>query len=243
MNILIVDDERLARSICITYLNKSEHEYTVYEAEDTSQAYEILEAHSIDILILDIEMPEESGIEFVLRVKPNCHIIFATAYNEHAITAFEINAIDYLLKPFSQERFLEAIDKVKRLDQNMLNTMFESLQIVLDKKKHIDRIMIKDRDRIQIIKTYEIIAIEANGDYCNIITNQKTFLHHLALNALQDKLDPEKFVRIHRSSIINMDEIKEISLITSQKMTAIMSNNKEYDISRAGQQRIKDLTN
>lgn len=242
MNILIVDDERLARSVSIAYLKDSKLNVTIFEAINTKEAELILKNNDINLIILDIEMPEENGIDFLIRLQPDASVIFSTAYNEHAIQAFELNAIDYLLKPYDKNRFITAIEKAIKYDKTILSLMYESLKDLTNANQYKDRIVVKDRDSINFIKTEDIISIAAKGDYCEITTKKKDYLHLMSLNHLEKILNPKLFVRIHRSSIININELLEINVLSTQKMMALMSNNSRFDISRTGQQRIKNLT-
>lgn len=240
MNVLIVDDERLARTIIRNYLTQLNQEDVIHEADSTEEAERILNSHVIDLMFLDIEMPEETGIEFLLRVQPDTQVIFATAFNEYAIQAFELNAIDYLLKPFDIDRFKHALQKAMHYSQHQLTEIYNALRTLND-DTYIERIIVKDRDRLNIIKTHDLIAIEAQGDYSLLSTKDDRILHLITLNELESKLNPKSFIRIHRSTIINANEIIEISILSSTKMKAKMTNGKSYDISRSGQQRIKNL--
>ncbi len=241
MRVLIVDDETLARSVSVNYLTKLERNIEIREAQNAFEAKAIYTAEPIDLIILDIEMPQQNGIEFLIECNVTCPVIFATAYNEYALQAFELNAVDYLLKPYDFDRFVQAFEKASQIHQPILLNILESLNAKLNKESYLDRLFVKDKDKIHIIKSADIIAIESAGDYCKIITAKSSTMELKSLSEFERELDPSRFVRIHRSTIIQLDEMLEIQVLSSHKLQVTMSNKRCYDVSDSGMKRLKSL--
>ncbi len=191
MNCLIVEDEPLARKILIKYINETDGLGLAGYAKSSEEAFDILQKSKIDLLFLDINLPDFTGIELYKSLTHKPYVIFTTAYSEYAIEGFELNAIDYLLKPISYERFLRAVDKIKK--SNASNK--DRILIVKQDKKHF-RISIED-----------IFHIESIGDYVKIHTLQGTYISNETLKNLVKNLPGHKFLRIHKSHIIGVDFI------------------------------------
>jgi two-component system, LytTR family, response regulator len=236
MNILIVDDEELARKLIIEFLFQSKETFQIFEASNTSVAREIIEKNQkIDIIFLDVEMPGESGLDFINSLSYEGKIIFTTAYSEHAVKAFELNAVDYLLKPFSLQRFTEAFTKVLRKDQTAQLSLIKSY---LEKEKLDERLLIKDGNRSCFVKYKEIIAIEALGDYVKVISVNETLIEHNKISYYESLLPEKYFKRVHRSTIINLECIVEMNS-KNGKNSVLMINQIQYDLSKTGHEKLK----
>ncbi len=240
---LLVDDEPNARTLLKEYIADLGYDFEVLEAENAYSAREILDAHPVDILFLDIGLPEKSGMEMILEKRTSAHVIFTTAYQEFAVQAFEIHAVDYLLKPFGKERFKDAVERVLQHEKQDLQTIVrQTLQQIQSTGKYLERISVRSGGALAIIKVDDIAAIEASLDYCNIVKNDgRTFLDAHKMHYFEKFLNPAQFVRIHRSTIINLDYIASAKRDGSERLTVKMQNGKRYTASRAGWKKLKNI--
>jgi two-component system LytT family response regulator len=237
---VIVDDEDLARRILREYLTDYPE---VVIAADCANGFEAVKAVSElkpDLLFLDIQMPKLNGFEVLELIDPDPAIIFVTAYDEFALRAFEVHAVDYLLKPFSKERLAEALDRAKqrlcRKDRSPLPALIaESRKTTLP----LERILIRDGSRVHVIPTRKIDYVEAQDDYICIKCEGKEFLKQETLNQLEKNLDPRLFVRIHRSYILNLDRLKKLELLTKESRIAVLTDGAQLPVSKAGYARLK----
>ena len=194
---IIVDDEPLSLETLEAYIKDTPNLQLVAQCQDAFQALDILKKQSIDLIFLDINMPKLSGISMLKSLEKSPLVIFTTAYSEHAVEGFELDAIDYLLKPFSFERFVKAVNKASdRLENN-------------DKSK-ADYIMLKSDKKIYKIDLDDILYIQAYGDYVKVVSTQKTVLTHRTMKNMEENLQNEHFIRIHKSYIIAIKHIKVI---------------------------------
>ncbi len=237
---VIVDDEPLARERLRKLVSNEEDLELIELCKNGQEAIDHLRKEPPDLLFLDIQMPEINGFEVLKQINYEhipC-IVFVTAYDEYALRAFEVNALDYLLKPFDQQRFKKAVARVrnqlKGRSQNQLDTRLTKLVNSLDKNSsYLDRIMIKANGRVYFVKTDEIDWIEAAGNYLKLHCGNKNHMIRETMSNMEEKLDPDQFFRIHRSIIVNIEKIKElqpwfhgdymITLLDGQKLT--MSRN------------------
>ena len=202
-NCLIVDDEPIARDIVQTYCGHLPNLYVVATCGNALEAKAIMQTQKIDILFLDINMPVLDGIAFLKTLKTQPQVIFTTAYKEHAVDAFDLSACDYLLKPFSLDRFIVAIDKaVEKLSSEVVNT---SSTIKKD-----DYIFIRFDGKIYKIQYEDLLYAEANGNYTKIVTRQSMIMPSMAFSNFAELLPQSAFIRIHRSFIINKARITHI---------------------------------
>jgi DNA-binding LytR/AlgR family response regulator len=205
VNCLIVDDEPIAREIIQTYCSHFPALNVVASCGNALEAKAEFQKHQIDILFLDINMPVLNGISFLKTIKNKPQVIFTTAYKEYALDAFDLSAIDYLLKPFSLERFIVAVDKaLERLQPNSspINENTES--------KTEDYLFIKTDGRIYKILHSDLLFAEANGNYTKIVTTQGTILPGMTFSSFEELLPKSIFLRVHRSFIINKSKISHI---------------------------------
>ncbi|MBN8826588.1 MULTISPECIES: LytTR family DNA-binding domain-containing protein [unclassified Spirosoma] len=202
---LIVDDEPVARTIIRTYCNHLPELHIVAECGQALEAKTILANQSIDLIFLDIHMPVLTGISFLNTVKQPLQVIFTTAYEEYAITAFELAACDYLLKPFSLERFIVAVDKAKEKLQGRPKSVDE-----LGSQAQPAYFFIKAESKIYRIGYKDCLYLEAQGNYTKVVTVNATFLPKMAFSALIALLPGDLFIRVHRSFLINKSMIHHI---------------------------------
>lgn len=193
---LIIDDEPLARKILVEYLDELPDFHLVAECQDALEAQEILSNRSVDLLFLDIAMPEVSGMQLIKSLKSPPLVIFTTAYSEFAVEAFEVNAFDYLVKPINLDRFLVSINKVRKKLYHSRNSSAEDHWV-----------NIREGRRIYHVNTDDIIYLQAYGDYVRIFLKDQTLMPKEKLMVLREQL-PENFLQVHRSYIVNLAEIK-----------------------------------
>ena len=212
---IIVDDEELGRRISREYLASYPEIEIIGECRDAYEALAAIEKHHPDLVFLDIQMPEINGFEMLELLEETPKIVFSTAYDRYAIRAFEINAVDYLLKPYDAERFDRAVDRVIKDFQSNTDRI-EAIQRLIHsyqkENNYLERLLIKQSGRIVILATKEINFIKAMDDYAEIHTNKESYLIQQSLNRLESRLSPKQFIRAHRSFIANIDTIKDIVL-------------------------------
>jgi two-component system LytT family response regulator len=232
---LLVDDEDLARALVREYLGPHRDIEIVGESRNGLEAVADIEAKAPDLVFLDIQMPQLSGLEVLEATGRRTGVIFTTAFDEHAIRAFDLSAVDYLLKPFSQRRFDEALARARRLLPETA-----PLDRLLAAGPRLERIVIRDRGQVHVVAVGDILCVEAQDDYVAIHTSVKAFLKTQRLADLEAQLDPRRFVRVHRSWVINLDALKRLERPTKDSQVALLANGLQVPVSRAGQDRIRD---
>ncbi|CAL1518313.1 LytTR family DNA-binding domain-containing protein [Chitinophaga sp. MM2321] len=202
MNCLIVDDNKMARTAMNQLASHVAHLHIAGECSSAMEAYNLLQEEKIDLLLLDIEMPGMSGLELTRNLgKKRPVIIFTTVNKDYAVEAFELNVADYLIKPVSPARFIQAIEKAREI----LDSNSGELQV-----SETEFVFIRDNGVLKRIRTEEILFMEAMGDYVKLYTAQKFHAIHTTLKALEEKLSPSRFMRVHRSYIVALDKIEII---------------------------------
>jgi two-component system LytT family response regulator len=237
--ILIIDDEPLARLVVREYLEDYPDIEIVAECNDGFEGAKAIAAFKPDLIFLDIQMPKINGFEMLEIILEKPAVIFTTAFDEYALKAFETNAFDYLLKPFTKERFAQAIEKwqSKPIDNENLE-QFE--QIVYKQPDEQRRIVVKDGAEIRIIPTSEVEMIEAYDDYVKIHHLGKVHLKKKTMNYFEQTLDPKVFVRIHRSFLMNINELTRIESFEKNSYLAILKSGKRIPISRTAYGPLKE---
>lgn len=234
LQLLIVDDEPLARRLMREYLVKHTDINIIGEATNGIEAVEAINELAPDLVLLDIFMPKLNGLEVLELTGRTQGVIFTTAYDQFALRAFDLHAVDYLLKPFSQARFDEAIARARKLlDAASVNIP----ELIADTK--LERIVVRDRGQIHIIPLAEIDYVEAQDDYISIHWNGKTILKTQSLSALEAQLDTQEFVRIHRSVIVKLNAVKCLERISKDAQVAVLHSGEKLPVSRAGHERLK----
>jgi len=238
--VVIIDDETLARSILKEYLLKYSNLELVAECTNGYEGVKAIQLHKPDLVILDIQMPKINGFEMLELVDELPFVIFATAFDEYAIKAFEANAIDYLLKPFSEQRFNQAIDKWMKAYQN--NEEPKKVQQLIEQSKLSEektRIVVKNSNDISIVPVVDIHYIEAYDDYVKIFTQNSYFLKKQTMNYYEQVLDDTMFFRTHRSFIINLSQLTRIEPLEKNTYLVLLKSGKKIPLSRSSYLKLK----
>ncbi len=209
---IIVDDEPLARSVIIEHCSKIDFLEVIAECKNAIEASSILHKQTIDLVFLDIDMPYLTGIEFVKQLKPFPAIVFTTAYSEHAVEGFELDAVDYLLKPISFNRFFKTANKaLLRLGNEPDET--NEIKIHTEKENQYESFLyLKEKDKMVRLQLNDIVAIESQGHYVKIYTPIKNHIIHQSISEMEERLPSDQFVRTHRSFIVGLHHIKAYSI-------------------------------
>jgi two-component system LytT family response regulator len=245
---VIVEDEPLARRTLREIVAEVPWLELVGEAETGTRAVEMIDALSPDLVFLDIEMPELTGIEVLGRVSHEPAVIFTTAYDRYAVSAFELEALDYLLKPFGRERCLAALDRARRAlslgappNDAAPPPLVERARSVLSDTGRLTRLFVRDRDRIVPVAAADIERLEAADDYVEVHTKARAYLVYLALNDFERRLDPDRFIRVHRSHIVNLDFVKQLVPFDGSRMQVEMRDGTKILASRTRSKELRQL--
>jgi two-component system LytT family response regulator len=241
MKAILIDDEPLARTIVKEYLQNHPSIEVVAECNDGFEGIKAIQHYQPDLVFLDIQMPKINGFEMLELVPQPPAIIFTTAFDEYAIKAFEAHAVDYLLKPFSQERFNKALDKCMpgASMQQQVKATENLLQDEVLLPSLAERIVVKNGGKIKIIPVAAIHYLESADDYVKIYTAEGSFLKAKTMGFYEKTLPQHSFVRIHRSFLINIQEITRIDPYEKDSHLAILRSGKGLPVSRAGFARLK----
>jgi two-component system LytT family response regulator len=243
IKVLIVDDEKLARDIVKKYLEKSNVEL-IGECSNGFEGIKSINEYKPDIIFLDIQMPKINGFEMLELLDHKPEIIFTTAFDQYAIKAFEVNATDYLLKPFSLERFNDALNKaVEKVQQNDKGQAdYENLiNTINSSKEFLDRIVVKTNQKIIIIPTNKISYLEAQDDYVMIHSELGKHLKKQTMKYYEDHLEDNVFFRVHRSYIVNIEKVKQLELFEKDSYLISMNEGSKIPVSRSGYAKIREL--
>ncbi|MBS1917414.1 MAG: LytTR family transcriptional regulator DNA-binding domain-containing protein [Bacteroidetes bacterium] len=243
MKTLIIDDEPLARSIVKEYLKDFPQIELMQECNDGFEGVKAIQQHQPDLIFLDIQMPKINGFEMLELIEKPPLVIFTTAFDEYAIKAFENHAVDYLLKPFSKERFNKAIAKF--LDQSNTGTSKNNTQSLLEavpaSPVQNNRIVVKTAGKIKIIPVEEIHYLEASDDYVKIHTKEGNFLKNKTMGYFEQSLNPGQFVRTHRSYIVNVQLITRIEPYEKEGYLVILKTGAQVPVSKNGYAKLKQV--
>lgn len=242
MRAIIIDDEPLARSVVKEYLQQYPDVDLVQECGDGFEGLKAILQYKPDCIFLDIQMPKINGFEMLELVENPPAIIFTTAFDEYAIKAFEAHAVDYLLKPFSKQRFDKAIQKW--LDQKGTGSTINTeplLDTAAQSPQQRDRIVVKTGSKIKIIPVQDIFFLEGADDYVKIHTNEGVFLKNKTMAHLEGQLEEAQFVRCHRSFIVNVQQVTRIEIHEKDNHIVILRNNEQVPVSRNGYAKLKKL--
>ncbi len=243
---IIIDDEKLARDIVRNYLRKYDRVELLAECSNGFEALKQISELKPDLIFLDIQMPKVTGFELLEILDEPPVIIFTTAFDQYALKAFEVNATDYLLKPFSEERFEEAMLKAFKLISNKddADKKIENLVKHIEKKdEFIDRIVVKTGQKISIVPTEDIRYIEAQDDYTMLYTEKGNLLKQKTMKYFEENLDPNQFIRIHRSYFVKTNLIKHIELFEKESYRVILNDGTKLPVSKTGYQKLKEIMN
>ena len=239
---MIVDDEDLARQIIREMLKASTDIEIVAECSNGFDAVRTISELKPDLIFLDIQMPKLDGFEVLELIGNDFAVIFATAYDEHALRAFEVHAVDYLLKPFRAERFDAALARAReRIGKKLAADPGELAASARTPGQYAERIVVKDGTRVQIIPTAKLDYAEAQDDYTSLASGGKKHLKQQTISSLEASLDPNTFVRIHRSCIVNLERVARLEPYGKDTHVAILSDGARLPVSRAGYARLKNF--
>jgi two-component system LytT family response regulator len=239
IHVLVADDETPARQRLIDLLAKDTQIASVAEAADGEAAVESIEKKRPDLVFLDVQMPELDGLGVIdaIGAAQMPLTVFVTAYDQHAIRAFEANALDYLLKPFSDERFEATMTRVKaRLDERSIGEFGQRILKMVAAapaaERRLDRLVVKSAGSTRFIRAIDIDWIEAAGVYVTLHVGGKELLYRAALNDLAERLDPRRFVRVHRSAVVNIESIVQLEPMSHGEFEAVLKNGSRTRVSR-----------
>lgn len=235
--VIIADDEKAGRQLIKEYLADYPDLVLVGEANNGVDAIKEINEFKPDLVFLDIQMPGKTGFEVLNYLDEIPKIIFSTAYDEYALKAFEVHAVDYLLKPYTKTRFKTAIERLSQ-DQNQLQALVQN--VVLNDSTYPSRVLVQFNKKLVSIKVEDIVWVEAYGDYSKVHTATNAFLSNFGISELESKLNPEVFVRVHRSSIINLDQVKELDRY-GKSYDVTMTNGEVVRVSRGYMETLKKL--
>jgi len=255
LRVVVVDDEELARALLREYIGASEDLEIVAECANGFEAVKAIAEKKPDLVFLDVQMPKLDGFEVLELAGGECAVVFVTAFDEYAMRAFDEHAVDYLLKPFSLERFQKALERARqRLGQKGPASEKHTLPAEPAKisapelaraarppQQFLQRIVVKDGPRVHIVPVERLDYAEAQDDYVSLHSQGKTYLKEQTISSLEAALDPERFVRIHRSVIVNLERIAKIEPYAKDSRIAVLSDGSRLPVSRAGYERLRNL--
>ncbi len=241
---IIADDEELARRILREYLAGQNDIEIVAECPNGFEAVKAVNDLCPDVLFLDVQMPKLDGFEVLELVEPSLAVVFVTAFDQYAMKAFDAAAVDYLLKPFTAERFGASLDRVRV----RLNTAGSAPSLPRNLKlasrapgEYLERLVVKDGPRVHVIPTGKLDYAEAQDDYVALRSEGKTWLKQQTVSSLETALDPRRFLRIHRSFLVNIERIARVEPNTKDTWFAILRDGAKIPMSRAGYTRFREL--
>ncbi len=240
---IIIEDEQPARDLLKAYLQTHDEIELVAECENGFDGIKTIAEYRPDLIFLDIQMPKLTGFEMLELLDEYPEIIFTTAYDEFALRAFELNAVDYLMKPFSKTRFDQALEKVfTRLKSKAhQNEMLEKLkEQVRETSGPQERFFVKTGNHIDIIPIEEIIRVEAQDDYVEFHTSKGRFLKKETMTQLEQQLPPGKFIRVHRSHIIRLDQMEKLEKYGKESYMVILKDGAKVLVSKSRIKRLKE---
>jgi two-component system LytT family response regulator len=240
---ILVDDEDLARQILREYLSQEEDVEIIAECNNGFDAVKAIAEWKPDLAFLDVQMPKLDGFEVLELVDSNLAVVFVTAYDQYAMKAFDAAAVDYLLKPFDANRLRTALEKARRrLGGRMPAPRAAELkQATRPPGQWPERIVVKDGARVHIIPVAQLEYAEAQDDYVALHSGGKSYLKQQTISSLEESLDPLKFVRVHRSFVINLERVSKIEPYTKDSRLAILVSGAQVPVSRAGYLRLKEV--
>jgi two-component system, LytTR family, response regulator len=246
---LVVDDEVLAREGLRSMAQKDPALKVIGECSNGMEAIQMIATKKPDLVFLDIQMPEIDGFGVLKALKPGTrgtfpYIIFVTAYDQYAVRAFDVHALDYLLKPVDEERFERSVSRARQMLRSESEWIHKVSGLLQDmgpqQTQYLERLIVKEEGRIFFVKTSEIDWIEAKGNYALIHTGPKSYLLREAMTALENQLNPERFFRIHRSTIVNIERIQELQSLFHGDCRIILQDGTKLLMSRRFRDKIKN---
>ena len=246
MKALLIDDEELARSVIRTYLKAYPEIEIVGECANGFEGLKAIAESKPDLIFLDVQMPKITGFEMLELIDSPPMIIFSTAFNQFAIQAFEQNAVDYLLKPFSRERFDAALQKALqryRLQDSSQDTVKQLVQHVQERGETLERVVVKTGSKIKVIPVDKILYLEAQDDYVMLYTDEGKHLKQWTMKYFEEHLDSSEFIRIHRSYIVRVAQIAQLELYEKGTYLLILKSGGRLPVSGSGHTKLKQMLN
>jgi two-component system, LytTR family, response regulator len=241
---LVVDDETLARQLMIEHLNKVPNIEVIGQAANGFEAVKLAEELTPDVIFLDIQMPKLSGFEVLELLGERAPaVVFCTAFDEFALRAFEVHAVDYLLKPVEPARLTAAVERVaERLANRTPPPSAQALSVAARPPgKTLERVLIRHEGRVHVLPMERIDFVEAQDDYLEFVSGGKRFRKQQTMADLESQVDPTRFVRIHRSFMMNIERLARIDLYGKDSWLAILSDGSKLPMSRTGHAKLKDI--
>jgi two-component system LytT family response regulator len=238
---IIIEDEELGRELIKNYLKDQVEIDIISECENGFEGIKIIQELKPDLVFLDIQMPKLNGFEMLEILDEKPEIIFTTAFNQYAIQAFEQNAVDYLMKPFSKDRLLYALKKaIQRIKTNVLNNEKVNKLIQSPLNEIIERVVVKSNTKISVIPVEKIIYLEAEDDYVMVFTHDGKHLKQATMKYFEEHLDPKEFMRVHRSYIVRIDQVTQLEPYGKDSYVAKLKDGASVYISKSGFKNLKD---
>jgi len=243
IKVILIDDEPLAQSIVTEYLQSYPQFNIVQCCNDGFEGVKAIAQHKPDLLFLDIQMPKINGFEMLELIEQPPAVIFTTAFDEYAIKAFEAHAIDYLLKPFSKDRFDKAIQKwlQQRTQAQTFSTNTTALNDEIRQPEERNRIVVKEGSNIKIVPVHDVHYIEAYDDYVKIFTQKEMFLKKKTMSFYEQSLNPSQFVRVHRSYILSLQQLTRIEQAEKDTYLALLKSGAKIPLSKTGYLKLKTV--
>lgn len=241
---MVVDDEELARSIVIEYLRDEKDIEVIAECNNGFDAVKAVNEHKPDLIFLDVQMPKLNGFEVLELIGREVIVVFVTAYDQYAMKAFDAAAVDYLLKPFDLQRFRDALRRVRqrlREEAAALPEPMELARMARPGDQYLSRLVVRDGPQVHIVPVEQLEYAEAQDDYVALRSAGKTLLKQQTISSLEQSLDPARFIRVHRSFLLNLDWISKLELMTKDTRVARLKSGADIPVSRAGYLRLKEL--
>lgn len=242
LRVIVVDDEPLARAVVREYLGAHPGVEIVAECGNGFEAVKAVSELAPDLMFLDVQMPKLSGFEVLELVGRDVPVIFTTAYDQYALRAFEVHAVDYLLKPFGEERFAEALSRARARLQAPGPAGVEALvSAARPRQGPLERVLIRDGSQVHVLPVDRIDYVEAQDDYVSFKCEGRQYLKDQTMGAVEAGMDPARFVRIHRSYLLNIERIARVELYAKDSRVAILRDLTRLPVSRAGYARLAKL--
>jgi two-component system LytT family response regulator len=242
LRVVIVDDEPLARAVIREYLTAHPGVEVVAECGNGFDAVKAVTELSPELMFLDVQMPKLDGFEVLELLGRSLPVIFTTAYDEYALRAFEVHAVDYLLKPFDEPRFAEALSRARlRLQAHEATPVEDLIADARPRQGPVERVLIRDGSQVHVLPVDRIDYVEAQDDYVCFKANGKDYLKDQTMAAVEASMDPARFVRIHRSYLLHIDRIARVELYAKDSRVAILRDGRRLPVSRAGYARLSKL--
>lgn len=238
---VIVDDEELARQVLREFLAKHQEIEIIAECANGFEAVKAVTDLNPDLLFLDIQMPKLNGFEVLELIGSDRAVIFVTAYDEYALRAFDVHAVDYLLKPFPGERFESALKRVKERLGGKLPAPADLSSAARPPAEHLERIVVRDGTRVHIIPISKLDFAEAQDDYVALSSEGKKHLKQQTISSLEKALDPDRFLRIHRSYIVNLEKVTKIEPYSKDNYVVVLTGGAQLPVSRSGYAKLREV--